>query len=167
MMPLVRRPAVVRRHRLDLDTISRGLGLPRSMCERFLDDGRFMGKVAESIYADIIGGTVADNENAPFDVVGPAGERIEVRSCTKAVSFASSKEVGFGRSVTSEGFQQKLDSVDHYVVVVWDSSFEMLFYPITKSDIGQMESLGIMRKNKSVGRKKFLQYLDTRYNPVT
>jgi hypothetical protein len=137
------------------------------MCEKFLDDGRFMGKVAESIYATLVGGQVADNENAPYDVLDPNGKRIEVRSCTKGVSFASSKEVGFGRSVTSEGFQQKLDSVDHFVVVVWDSSFEMLFYPITKSDIRQMESLGIMRKNKSVNRKKFLQYLDTRYNSVT
>ena len=76
----------------------------------FLNDGRIMGRVGE-FWVD----GKRQNENSPFDVNDIKGKRVEVRSITNQVSFASSKEVGYGRSVTEEGFKQKLNSLDNYL----------------------------------------------------
>jgi hypothetical protein len=146
-------------HKLDLKNISVGLGMDNFSTSMFLDDGRLLGRLAEFIFAEKYQGKKTA-ENMPYDVTMPNGDKVEIRSITKNLSFASSKEVGYGRSVTMQGFQQKLDVVDYYVVVDYNKeSGEMTFIKITKPAILQMERDGVIGKNKSVSRKKILKLI--------
>jgi hypothetical protein len=97
-------------------------------------------------------------ENSPFDVKDENGLRLEVRSITDKVSFASSKEIGSGRCVTEEGFTKKLNSLDKYLLLdirdLERGSVDVI--EINKEEVLNL-SLG---KNKSISAKKFYKIYD-------
>ena len=150
------------KHQLDLEKVAEGLGLSVEQTIKFFNDGRVVGRLGEFIYANKTGGNRAKSEGSSYDVDGVNGERIEVRSITEGISFASSKEVGFGRSVTVEGYAEKLDSLDSYIGIDFRNLSELSFIEITKDDLADMNEKGILRKNKSVGSNKFYEYLESK-----
>ena len=150
------------KHQLDLEKVAEGLGLSVEETIKFFNDGRIVGRLGEFIYANKMGGNRAKSEGSSYDVDGVNGERIEVRSITEGISFASSKEVGFGRSVTEEGYAEKLDSLDSYIGIDFRNLSELTFIEITKDDLADMNEKGILRKNKSVGSNKFYEYLESK-----
>jgi hypothetical protein len=87
-------------------------------------------------------------------VLDPDGLRNEVRSAIKTISFAPSKQVGYGREVTELGYITKLEDIDRFVVV---NSYNIItkgyvdFWEVTKEDLKTL-SLG---KNKKMSAKKF------------
>ena len=101
-------------HIINYEKLSEGFKLPVEQVIKFLNDGRVMGRLGEFIHSLSSGGG-RQNENSSFDILEEDNQKSEVRSITKQVSFASSKEVGFGRKVTENGFKEKLDSIDRYV----------------------------------------------------
>ena len=150
------------KHQLDLEKVAEGLGLSVEETMKFFNDGRIVGRLGEFIYANKMGGSRAKSEGSSYDVDGENGERIEVRSITHAISFASSKEVGFGRSVTEEGYAEKLDSLDSYIGIDFRNLSELSFIEITKEDLVDMNENGLLRKNKSVTSNKFYEYLESK-----
>jgi hypothetical protein len=150
------------KHQLDLEKVAEGLGLSVEETMKFFNDGRIVGRLGEFIYANKMGGSRAKSEGSSYDVDGENGERIEVRSITHAISFASSKEVGFGRSVTEEGYAEKLDSLDSYIGIDFRNLSELSFIEITKEDLVDMNENGLLRKNKSVTSNKFYEYLQSK-----
>ena len=150
------------KHQLDLEKVAEGLGLSVEETMKFFNDGRIVGRLGEFIYANKMGGSRAKSEGSSYDVDGENGERIEVRSITNAISFASSKEVGFGRSVTEEGYAEKLDSLDSYIGIDFRNLSELSFIEITKEDLVDMNENGLLRKNKSVASSKFYEYLESK-----
>lgn len=139
---------------IDLELLSQALGLDSAnQAYEFLNDGRIMGRLGEFWTSG-----KRQNENSPFDVKNNLGERIEVRSITDKVSFASSKEVGYGRKVTSEGFQEKLNSLDKYLLLdmrgLKEGNVEMI--EITKEEVQKLP-IGV---NKSISAKKFFEIYD-------
>jgi hypothetical protein len=150
------------KHQLDLEKVAEGLGLSVGETIKFFNDGRIVGRLGEFIYANKMGGSRAKSEGSSYDVDGENGERIEVRSITHAISFASSKEVGFGRSVTEEGYAEKLDSLDSYIGIDFRNLSELSFIEITKEDLVDMNENGLLRKNKSVASSKFYEYLQSK-----
>lgn len=147
-------------HKLDLNKLSLGFGIEFAAAGSFLADGRLIGRLAEFVFAQKFGG-IKTAENMPYDIDMPNGDRVEIRSITKGLSFASSKEVGFGRSVTAAGFAEKLNAVDYFVAVDYDASTgNMTFIKIEKSDIIAMEHAGILRKNKSISRKNLMELIN-------
>jgi hypothetical protein len=150
------------KHQLDLEKVAEGLGLSVEETMKFFNDGRIVGRLGEFIYANKMGGSRAKSEGSSYDVDGENGERIEVRSITNAISFASSKEVGFGRSVTEEGYAEKLDSLDSYIGIDFRNLSELSFIEITKEDLVDMNENGLLRKNKSVTSNKFYEYLESK-----
>lgn len=152
----------VLKHQLDLEKVANGLGLSVEETIKFFNDGRIVGRLGEFIYSNKMGGNRAKSEGSSYDVDGENGERIEVRSITHSISFASSKEVGFGRSVTEEGYAQKLDSLDSYIGIDFRNLSELSFIEITKDTLVDMNENGLLRKNKSVNSKKFYQYLESK-----
>ncbi len=94
-------------HKIDLKKISEGFGLSEKETFDFFNDGRIMGRLGEFIHSNSDGGK-RQNENSKFDIIENNTKKSEVRSITDKVSFASSKEIGYGRKVTEEGFQEKL-----------------------------------------------------------
>lgn len=119
----------------------------------FLNDGRIVGRLGEFWVEG-----KRQNENAPFDVKNKVGERVEVRSITKKVNFASSKEVGYGRSVTEEGFMQKLNSLDKYLLLdIRDlKSGEIHLIEMMKEELNSLP----IGKNKSISSEKFYKIYD-------
>ena len=150
------------KHQLDLEKVAEGLGLSVDETIKFFNDGRIVGRLGEFIYANKMGGNRAKSEGSSYDVDGENGERIEVRSITNGISFASSKEVGFGRSVTEEGYAEKLDSLDSYIGIDFRNLSELAFIEITKDDLVDMNEKGLLRKNKSVTSNKFYEYFESK-----
>lgn len=139
---------------INLGLLAQALGLTDSEeAYKFLNDGRITGRLGE-FWVD----GKRQNENAPFDVKNNNGERIEVRSITKKVSFASSKEVGYGRSVTEEGFNQKLNSLDKYLLLDIRDLKEGKVHMI-EINKEQLEKLPI-GKNKDMTAEKFYKIYD-------
>jgi hypothetical protein len=144
-------------HKLDYENLSEGFKLPVNKVIDFLNDGRVMGRLGEFIHSLSSGGG-RQNENSSFDILEKNNQKTEIRSITKNVSFASSKEVGYGRKVTENGFIEKLNSIDRYVLLdlrnLKNGTYDTI--EITKEDINML-GLG---KNKQMSAKKFYKIYD-------
>jgi hypothetical protein len=138
-------------HRFNYEKISEGFKLPVEEVIKFLNDGRVMGRLGEFIHSLSSGGG-RQNEKEEDN------QKSEVRSITKRVSFASSKEVGFGRKVTEKGFTEKLNSIDRYILLdlrnLKNGTYDTI--EVTKEDI-KMLNLG---KNKTMEATKFFKIYD-------
>jgi len=149
---------------INFEQTANAWGWPIEEVKKFFNDGRIMGRWGEFDYAIKNDFKRAKSEKSPYDVIGN-GSRIEVRSLTKRVSFAASKEVGIGRKVTDEGYKEKLNNVDYFIVIEYDFFTDPLIYKehtITKDDLIKIELMGKLTKNKSVTRKNFLKYVNDR-----
>ena len=148
------------KHKIDWKKVSEGLGISEENTKECFNDGRFMGRYGEFVLAEKTNSNRAKSEGASYDVDSSDGLKKEVRSITKQISFASSKEVGYGRKVTEKGFQEKLNSLDTYVGIDFRNMDEIEFIDITKEMVSEMISKGIMRKNKSVSANKFFEFIN-------
>jgi hypothetical protein len=144
-------------HIINYEKLSEGFKLPVEQVIKFLNDGRVMGRLGEFIHSLSSGGG-RQNENSSFDILEEDNQKSEVRSITKRVSFASSKEVGFGRKVTENGFKEKLNSIDRYILLdlrnLKNGTYDTI--EVTKEDI-KMLNLG---KNKTMEATKFFKIYD-------
>ena len=125
---------------------------------RYLSDGRHLGSVAED-WCKILSGGVRQPEKSPFDLLEKDMTRSEIRSAVSNVSFAASKETGYGRKVTEEGFKDKLDSLDRFLIMDTRKIKEnhtVDFWELTKEDV---LSLGL-GKNKKMKASKFWKIVD-------
>ena len=145
-------------HNIDYAKVAEGLGISEDLAVKFFNDGRQIGRLSEFILEQKSVAKRSSNENTPFDNIDVDNNKIEVRSITKSVSFASSKEVGYGRSVTEGGFQEKLDNVDSFVVIDFkDDPTKLKFFQVSSDDVKKWSDDGFIGKNKSVSRKKILK----------
>jgi hypothetical protein len=144
-------------HIINYEKLSEGFKLPVEQVIKFLNDGRVMGRLGEFIHSLSSCGE-RQNENSSFDILEEDNQKSEVRSITKRVSFASSKEVGFGRKVTENGFKEKLNSIDRYILLdlrnLKNGTYDTI--EVTKEDI-KMLNLG---KNKTMEATKFFKIYD-------
>jgi hypothetical protein len=137
--------------------VSNGLGLCLDKTIEMFDDGRILGRLGEFLHESSEKG-VRENENSKFDVKENDGVRSEIRTITDKVSFASSKEIGYGRKVTDEGFQEKLNSIDRFILI--DKRL-LLRGTIDTIEIKKEEINGLsLGKNKSISAKKFYEKYD-------
>ena len=145
-------------HYIDWNTTAKGLGLSTSKAIEMFNDGRILSRYGEFLHEKEEKGK-RQNENSKFDIREQNNIRSEVRSITDNVSFASSKEIGYGRKVTKEGFKEKLNSIDRFILIDKRGLLEgkLGFIEVTKKDLETLE-LGI---NKSVSAKKFFKKYDT------
>lgn len=143
--------------KIDWVKVSEGYGLSVESTIKMHNDGRVTGRLGEFIHMEMMGGS-RQKENSKFDIMELDGVRTEVRSITKSISFASSKEVGFGRSVTEEGFQEKLDAIDRYIGLDLRQLEigDITFIEITKEDLYFLPLNG----DKKVTAEKFYEIYD-------
>jgi hypothetical protein len=148
----------IKTYNINWELVSSGLGLSLNKTIEMFDDGRILGRLGEFLHESSENG-LRENENSKFDVKENDGVRSEIRTITDKVSFASSKEVGFGRKVTDEGFQEKLNSIDRFILIdkrlLTSGIIDTI--EIKKDEIVNL-SLG---KNKSISAKKFYNKYDT------
>ena len=142
---------------INWDKISEGFGLPKKQTIECFNDGRMMGRIGEFMHKITSGGQ-RENENSSFDVTEYDGTKSEVRSITKQLSFAPSKETGFGRKVTTEGFETKMDSLDRFVVLDLREIEEGIIHTIEilKEDVYKLP----LGKNRTIEAKKFYEIYD-------
>ncbi len=144
-------------YNIDWKMVANGLGLTTEKTIEMFDDGRILGRLGEFLHEKSENGQ-RQNENSSFDVKDKNNVRSEIRTITDKVSFASSKEVGYGRKVTEDGFMEKLNSIDRFVLIdkrlLVNGKIETI--EVTK-DILNTLSLG---KNKSISAKKFYEKYD-------
>jgi|APCry1669189034_1035192.scaffolds.fasta_scaffold01544_7 hypothetical protein len=147
----------IKTHHIDFNLISKGLNLPVEDCIDFFDDGRIIGRYGEYVIKNHLGGEKT-KENESYDVKHLC-EKLEIRCITDKLSFASSKEVGYGRSVTKEGFEEKLRNIDSYVVIDKRDVNNLNFFKITKEEVIKLEDSSLLGKNKSISSKKIYKLL--------
>jgi hypothetical protein len=142
---------------INWELVSQGLGLPIDKTIKMFDDGRILGRLGEFLHENSENG-IRQHEKSSFDVKEKNGIRSEIRTITDKVSFASSKEVGFGRKVTEDGFKQKLNSVDRFILIdkrlIKDGVINTI--EVKKEDIGELH----LGKNKTISNKKFFEKYD-------
>ncbi len=150
-------------HQINLEKIAEGFNISVDAVKKFLNDGRIIGRLSEFIREEVRGSTRASSESSPYDVSDVINGREEVRSISKnGISFASSKEVGYGRVVTEEGFKEKLNSLDIYVAVDFRDIENLIFHEITKDEIVLLEKNGKLGKNKKMSAEKIYEFLNRR-----
>jgi len=144
-------------YNIDWEMVANGLKLTTEKTIEMYNDGRMLGRLVEFLHENSENGK-RQNENSSFDVKDKNNVRSEIRTITKKVSFASSKEIGYGRKVTEDGFNKKLDSVDRFVLIDKRQLVAGKIYTIevSKDDLNTL-SLG---KNKSISAKKFYEKYD-------
>lgn len=148
------------KHKLDIQKISEGFGIPVEYTIDFLDDGRIMGRLAEFIRVCNRNSLRSSSENTSYDIIDSVNGKEEVRAITPSgLSFAASKEVGSGRRVTENGFMEKLESLDIFVAVDYRNISELTFHEITKEQIHEMEAQGLLTKDKKICTSKLHKFL--------
>lgn len=145
--------------KFDLTTIATAMGLTTDETQKFFNDGRIVGRYAEFVIQNKGIGNRSKSEGTAYDNDMSNGQRLEVRSITKHVSFASSKEVGYGRQVTANGWAEKLNAVDVWCLVDFNDIEEWHFIFLTTDEVKQMAERNVLGKNRNVSRNKFLNYL--------
>ena len=144
-------------YKIDWELVSKGLGLPLDKTIKMFDDGRILGRLGEFLHQDSENGD-RQNENSSFDIQEVSNVKTEIRSITNKVSFASSKEIGFGRKVTEKGFLDKLNSLDRYVLIdkrlIYMGILETI--GVNKNEIPKLQ----LGKNKSISADKFFKIYD-------
>ena len=143
---------------IDWNKVSEGFGLSKEQTIECFNDGRMMGRIGEFLHKKSSGGE-RENENSSFDVTEFNGIKSEIRSITKQISFAPSKETGYGRKVTSEGFKTKMDNLDRFVALDLRELKNGIIYTIeiTKEDV---YNLPLRRSNVSIKAEKFYEIYD-------
>ena len=105
------------KHNIDYKKVATGLGISEELVIKFFNDGRIIGRLGEFILEDKKVGKRSDNEGTSYDNITEDDKYLEVRSITNRLSFAPSKETGYGRTVTEEGFSEKLNAVDSFIAI--------------------------------------------------
>jgi hypothetical protein len=144
-------------YNIDWKMVADGFGLTTEKTIEMFNDGRILGRLGEFLHEKFEDGE-RQNENSPFDVIEKDNIRSEIRTITNKVSFASSKEVGYGRKVTENGFLKKIDSLDRFILIdkrlLMKGSIDMI--EVTKEDLKALP----LGKNKSLSSKKFYNKYD-------
>ena len=149
------------KHKIDYKKVADGLGVSEELTIRFFNDGRVIGRLGEFILEDKDVGRRSDNEGTSYDNITEDDKYLEVRSITKRLSFAPSKETGYGRTVTEEGFSQKLNAVDSFIAIDFkDNPSELDFYKIPSEDVRRWSDEGFIGKGKAVSRNKILSKIN-------
>lgn len=148
-------------HKIDIPAIATAMMLTNDEATAFLNDGRIVGRYAEFVIQNKGIGNRAKSEGSAYDNDMAGGLRLEVRSMGGKVSFSSSKEVGYGRKVTEQGWADKLDAVDVWCLVDYSNFDEWQFIFLTTAEVKQMATAGVLGKNRSISRKKFIKYMET------
>lgn len=102
----------------DINAISKSLKLSEQDTKAYFTDGRRVSFILERRLAyEVMRGQIASSEGASYDLIDKNGSKWEVRSISRSgIYFCPSYMVGSGRSFNEEGFLQKLNEINGYIV---------------------------------------------------
>lgn len=106
---------------------------------------------------EIFGGKIAESEGANFDLVDDKGRKWEVRSISgKGTYFCPSYMVGSGRSFNEEGFINKLDAIEGYILCDIEAFPKVPFFVVLSLIVRKWWIDRQLGNSTKVSRKKIL-----------
>ncbi len=129
--------------------------------EYFTDGRRVAFIIERRINREVIRGRLAPNEGAAFDLIDGAGGKWEVRSISRSgVYFCPSYMVGSGRSFETNGFLQKLESIEGYVISDIESFPNVPYWILQKHIVKTWWNNGELGTNSKISREKVIRMLN-------
>lgn len=146
----------------DLSHIAESLKLTPKDTKDYFTDGRRVSFVLERRLAfEVLGGTLAPSEGAGFDLLDKDGKKWEVRSITRSgIYFCPSYMVGSGRSFEKQGFLNKLNEIEGYIVSDIECFPKIPFWKISKSTVRYWYDSNQLGSGTKVSRTKVLSLLE-------
>jgi hypothetical protein len=147
----------------DMDELVKALKIDIEDVEKYFTDGRRVSFILERRIAnEILHGTIAQSEGAPYDVIGSKGRKWEVRSITKGgIYFCPSYMVGSGREFNESGFLAKLKEIDGYVVGDVEKFPIIPIWIISATQILNWWNEGKLGRTTKISRKKALKLVNS------
>jgi len=126
--------------------------------EEYFTDGRRISFILERrLSTEIFGGKIAESEGANFDLVDDKGRKWEVRSISgKGTYFCPSYMVGSGRSFNEEGFINKLDAIEGYILCDIEAFPKVPFFVVSSLIVRKWWIDRQLGNSTKVSRKKIL-----------
>ncbi len=143
----------------DVEEIARALKIsPQDVREYFTDGRRISFILERRIAGEVLRGTLAASEGAGFDLLDVQGRKWEVRSISRGgVYFCPSYMVGSGRSFEINGFLQKMNEIEGYILSDIEAFPSVPFWIVTARDVRAWWEAGRLGKTTKVSRKTALQ----------
>ena len=145
----------------NLDLLVEALKLTEDEVRRYGRDGRRTSFLMEIIICKEMKGTMAPNENYPFDFEDNQQKKLEVRCLTiRGVNFRPSKNTGSGRAYDKKTFEDKLKLLEGYFVADIRNFPKVATFKIFSNKIEEWYKNNKLKKDASLSAKKFYQYID-------
>lgn len=102
----------------NIDKLAQELHIPAEDTLKYFKDGRKASFIIERRLAyEYLGGKIAESEGASYDVFDKDGNKWEVRCLTgRGMYFCPSYMKGSGRTFVENGFLEKLNEIEGYLI---------------------------------------------------
>lgn len=125
--------------------------------EYFSDSKNLSFVLKKRLSTEIFGGKIAESEGANFDLIDDKGRKWEVRSISrKGTYFCPSYMVGSGRSFNEEGFINKLDAIEGYILCDIEAFPKVPFFVVPSLIVRKWWIDKQLGNSTKVSRKKVL-----------
>lgn len=145
----------------DVSKLTEALKVGESDIHEFCTDGRKCSFVVERRIAyEVLKGSLAPSEGASFDVIDPLGRKWEVRSITKSgIYFCPSYMKGSQRKFHEQGFLDKLEEIEGYIVADLASFPAVPFWSIQKATVRDWWNRGKLGSTTTITRARALELI--------
>ncbi len=145
----------------DITKLADALKIDESGVKLYFSDGRRISFLIERrIVAEVINGKIAPHEGTGYDLIAPDGGKWEVRSISKSgVYFCPSYMVGSGRNFEEEGFLEKLNNIDGYIISDITAFPNVPYWILKKELVHQWWQKGVLGKRSKISRNKAIKLM--------
>lgn len=145
----------------DLDELVTSMKLTPDEVREYFTDGRRVSFLLERRLArEVIKGKLAASEGASYDLTDGDGKKWEVRSITRSgIYFCPSYMVGSGRSFNAEGFLEKLNEIEGYIVSDVEDFPSIRYWKISKDLVRGWFESGKLGAGTKISRKAALNLI--------
>jgi hypothetical protein len=145
----------------NIEEIAQALKISEEDVKNYFTDGRRVSFILERrIAREILNGELASNEGEEYDIEDSEGRRWEVRSISKrGVYFCPSHMIGSGRSFDEQGFLEKLERIEGYIIADIESFPNIPFWKITADEVKKWWNDKELGKTTKISREKALELI--------
>ena len=147
--------------RWDIGNIADSLHLTPQETKEYFTDGRRVSFILERrICREIVGGVLSPSEGAGFDLIDELGRKWEVRSITSGgIYFCPSYMIGSGRRFEENGFFEKLNAIEGYVLSDVTRFPEIPLWKVSEKIVRRWYHDGMLGAGTKVSRSRALKLL--------
>jgi len=148
--------------KFNIQALEEALGISKDAVIEYFNDGRKASFILENrLVRDYTGGKRADSEGAGWDIEDRFGKKWEVRSLTNSgIYFCPSSMVGSKRSFDEEGFFNKVNSIEGYIVTDITQFPNVPVYKVSNSQVLKWYGTGKLGTNTKISYKNALEKLE-------